>query len=172
VTGFAHLRAPLVGAGVLLWAAGCAGVPQEAARLTPLTCLPETAVPPGVEVPAQARLLGCAGAGRPAEVFVVTDADLSWPVLPGRQGARSLQAEMLAALPRFGAGMLFFDPAEDEVWAVEDRTPAQGHVLSLTGNDPVTLAPRRAYLALPSGPTEAASLHASRDAAVRALGDG
>lgn len=101
--------------------------------------------------------------------MIVTDQNISWPIIHGPGGSRSLRGDLLNTMQSFGAGLLYFDPRRDIVWVAFDGARFLGHVVRMTGNDPVTLERKLAFVSIPENPRSAAELHISLNNALHKL---
>ncbi|WP_058096699.1 hypothetical protein [Paracoccus sp. MKU1] len=159
----------LFGTTLLALGAGCVVAGPADIKLTPLSCSPANAEARPDEASLYAMVIVCAGdAGQP-DVLIVTDQDISWPVLREAGGVRSMQDDLLNAMHQFGAGLLYFDPERDMVWAAVDGAGFVGHVISMTGNDRMTLERRRAFVSASASPGRLAKLNSSLSDALDSL---
>jgi hypothetical protein len=79
-------------------------------------------------------------------VIIVTDPNLSWPILKTATDYISFEDAILTNGNKIGEGFFFFDPQADRV--VWNGTPATKVLISLSGADPVTLTPQRRWITL------------------------
>lgn len=151
----------LIWAGAALSVLATSEVSADLAEvsLTPLDCAPPAETMPTMGVPDKARTVLCPDGASAFDVLVVTNADMSWPVLLSADRSRSLEDFLLRAMEPFGAGLLFFNKARDGVWVASDGGGARSYVVSLSGNDPVTMRQKGAFLLVSTDPAVAPSLH-------------
>lgn len=159
----------LLCASFLALSTGCVAAGPEDIRLTQLSCTLGKAEAQPDDMPLYTMVIVCAGDTGQPDVLIVTDQDISWPVLREAGGLRSMQDDLLNAMHEFGAGLLYFDPERDMVWAAVDGAGFVGHVISMTGNDPVTLERRRTFVSASASPGRLAKLNSSLNNALDSL---
>ena len=137
--------------------------------MIPLSCVAGNAEARPDEATPDSKVIVCRSDVGQLDVMIVTDQDTSWPVIRCVGGLRSLQNDLLDAMHTFGAGLLYFDPKRDIVWVAADDAGFVGLLVSMTGNDPVTLERKRAYLAIQINADCDVELHSSRNAALNIL---
>lgn len=144
-----------------------AGLGSGDVSLNPVSCEAE---PPGsYESPGDTSVTICPGVGGGPDLLLFSGPDLSWPVLRSADDLRSFEDDLLDALQPFGAGLLFYRSGRQTVWVVSDARGQLGHIVSMTGNDPVTLERRPAFVSVPSRPDRRAGLHVSLGEALDSL---
>ncbi len=140
-----------------------AGPPQVS--LTQLECKEASQLAQRQIASPEIRLTWCPS-GSDLRFYIATGPNISWPMIMSHGAITSFEDFMLDAIPGEGKGLLYFAPASDSVWRVSVKNRLSAFVVSLSGNDPVRLAPATVYLTVPTGLARTPSFHETLDQAL------